>query len=125
MVGLENSVKGTAFYIDKNGEYQEIGPVQEVSFTEEKNEEFNKLEDLYNETGFTAELEIKLKKYSKKRFKKLLMSYGIQRNDAEIFAVIVGDKKSCIFRNDFGLIIAKGIVTAWQYDNFRRKKVEK
>lgn len=127
MVGLENSVKGTAFYIDKNGEYQEIGPVQEVSFTEEKNEEFNKLEDLYNETGFTAELEIKLKKYSKKRFKKLLMSYGIQRNDAEIFATIAGDKKSCIHRNDFGLIIAKSIMTVWQYGNYnnKRKKVEK
>ena len=115
MVGLENSVKGTAFYIDKNGEYQEIGTVESNSLEAEENDKFNNMENIYNETGFTAELEIKLKKYSKKRFKKLLMSYGIQRNDAEIFATIAGDKKSCIMRNDFGLIIAKGIVSVWQY----------
>ena len=115
MVGLENSVKGTAFYIDKNGEYQEIGTVESNSLEAEENDKFNNMENIYNETGFTAELEIKLKKYSKKRFKKLLMSYGIQRNDAEIFASIAGDKKSCIMRNDFGLIIAKGIVSVWQY----------
>ena len=73
------------------------------------------MEDLYNKTGFTAELEVKLKKYSKKKFKKLLMAQGIQRNDAEIFATIAGDKKSYIHRNDFRLIIAKGIVSVWQY----------
>ncbi len=116
MVELENSVKGTAFYIDKNGEYQEIGTVESNSLEEEENsKEWEKLEDLYKETGFTAEVEIKVKKYTKKKFKKLLMSYGIQRNDAEIFATIAGDKKSCIYRNDFGLIIAKGIVSVWQY----------
>ena len=71
------------------------------------------MEEIYNETSFTAELEIKLKKYSKKRFKKLLMAQGIQRNDAEIFASISGDKKSWIIRNDFGLMITKSIVTAW------------
>lgn len=114
MVGLENSVKGTAFYIDKNGEYQEIGTgtIEFNSIETEENEHFKEMEDLYNKTGFTAELEIKLKKYSKKRFKKLLMSYGIQRNDAEIFAIIAGDKKSYLTRNDFGLIIAKGVATA-------------
>ena len=115
MVGPENSVKGTAFYIDKNGEYQEIGTVESNSLEAEENDKFNNMEDIYKETGFTAELEVKLKKYSKKRFKKLLMSYGIQRNDAEIFATIAGDKKSYIRRNDFGLIIAKGIVSVWQY----------
>ena len=113
MVGLESSVKGTVFYIDKNGEYQEIGKIENIKL--EEDEKFNEMEDLYKETGFTAELEVKLKKYSKKRFKKLLMSYGIQRNDAEIFATIAGDKKSCIMRNDFDLIIAKGIVSVWQY----------
>lgn len=126
MVGLENSVKGTAFYIDKNGEYQEIGTVESNSLeAEENNKEWEKPEDLYKETGFTAEVEIKVKKYTKKKFKKLLMSYGIQRNDAEIFTIIAGDKKSCISRNDCGLIIAKGIVTAWKYGKIKRKKVEK
>ena len=116
MVGLENSVKGTAFYIDKNGGYQEIGTVESNSLeAEENSKEWEKLEDLYKETGFTAEVEIKVKKYTKKKFKKLLMSYGIQRNDAEIFAIIAGDEKSYIRRNDFGLIIAKGIVSVWQY----------
>lgn len=115
MVGLENSVKGTAFYIDKNGEYQEIGTVESNSLEAEENDKSNNMEDIYNETGFTAECEIKVKKYTKKRFKKLLMAQGIQRNDAEIFATIARDKKSYIRRNDFGLIIAKGIVSVWQY----------
>lgn len=82
MVGLENSVKGTIFYIDKDGEYQEIGTIESTSLeAKENSKEWKKLEDLYKETEFTAELEIKQKKYSKKRFKKLLMSCGIQRND--------------------------------------------
>lgn len=42
MVGLESSVKGMAFYIDKNGEYKEIGNVQEISLIED--EENNKKE---------------------------------------------------------------------------------
>ena len=98
-------------------EYKELGTgtVEFNSEEIEESEHFKKMEDLYNKTGFTAELEVKLKKYSKKRFKKLLMAQGIQRNDAEIFATIAGDKKSCIHRNDFGLIIAKGIASVWQY----------
>lgn len=98
-------------------EYKELG-VGTIEFNAEEAEENELLKDLnktYEEKGYTAELEIKLKKYSKKKFKKLLMSQGIQRNDAEIFATIAGDKKSCIMRNDFGLIIAKGIVSVWQY----------
>ena len=123
MVELENSVKGTAFYIDKNGEYQEIGTVESNSLEEEENsKEWEKLEDLYKETGFTAEVEIKVKKYTKKKFKKLLMSYGIQRNDAEIFAIIAGDEKSSINRNNLGLIMVRAINSMV---NKKRKKVEK
>ena len=123
MVGLENSVKGTAFYIDKNGEYQEIGTVESNSLeAEENSKEWEKLEDLYKETGFTAEVEIKVKKYTKKKFKKLLMSYGIQRNDAEIFTIIAGDEKSSINRNNLGLIMVRAINSMV---NKRRKKVEK
>lgn len=120
--------KSKFYLVDKNGETKklETGTLEFSSIeAEENSKEWKKLEDLYKEAGFTAELEIKLKKYSKKRFKKLLMSQGIQRNDAEIFATIAEDKKSCILRNDFGLIIAKGIVTAWEYGNHKRKKVEK
>ena len=123
MVELENSVKGTAFYIDKNGEYQEIGTVESNSLeAEENSKEWEKLEDLYKETGFTAEVEIKVKKYTKKKFKKLLMSYGIQRNDAEVFAIIAGDEKSSINRNNLGLIIVRAINSMV---NKKRKKVEK
>lgn len=120
--------KGKLYYKSKDDkEYKELGTgeVEFSSIEEGKNSEFNEMEEIYNETGFTAELEIKLKKYSKKRFKKLLMAQGIQRNDAEIFASIAGDKKSWIHRNDFGLMITTSIVTAWRYGNTKRKKVEK
>ena len=124
----EGFEKGRIYFKGKDDkEYKElgVGTIESTSLeSEENNKEWKKIEDLYNETGFTAELTIKLKKYSKKRFKKLLMSQGIQRNDAEIFATIAGDKKSCVSRNDFGLIITKSIVTAWQYGN-RKRKVEK
>lgn len=119
MVGLESSVKATAFYIDKNGEYQEIGDVKEVSLTEEKEERLAELEKLYNEEGYTGEVEIKLKKYSKKRFKKLLMSRGIQRNDAEIFASIANERKSGISRNIFGEIMVQAITSQW---NIKKEK---
>lgn len=114
--GLE---KGKIYFKSKDDEkYKELG-VGSIEFNaeeaEENNKELKELEDLYKETGFTTELEIKLKKYSKKRFKKLLMAQGIQRNDAEIFATIAGDKKSYLNRNDFGLIVAKGIESVWQY----------
>lgn len=122
MVGLESSVKGTAFYIDKNGEYQEIGTIESNSVEVEENDKFNDMEDIYNETGFTAELEVKLKKYSKKRFKKLLMAQGIQRNDAEIFASIASNRRAGISRNIFGEFIVQGRVSQWKN---RRKKVEK
>lgn len=104
--------------------YKELG-TETIEFNSEEaqeSEHFKEMEELYNKTGFTAELEIKLKKYSKKRFKKLLMSYGIQRDDAEIFASIAGDKKSYISRNDFGLIIVKGIVTTWQYGILKERR---
>ena len=114
----EKFEKGKIYFKGKDDEeYKELG-TGSIEFNEkeaeENSKEWEKLEDLYKETGFTAELEVKLKKYSKKKFKKLLMSYGIQRNDAEIFASIAGDKKSCIHRNDFGLIIAKGVVSVWK-----------
>ena len=116
---IEGFEKGKIYFKSKDDEeYKELGigtMESNLVEAEENSKEREKLENLHKETGFTAELEIKLKKYSKKRFKKLLMSYGIQRNDAEIFATIAGDKKSYIRRNDFGLIIAKGIVSVWQY----------
>ena len=114
----EGFEKGKIYFkSQEDEEYKELG-VGTIEFNTEEAEENELLKVLnktYEEKGYTAELEIKLKKYSKKKFKKLLMSQGIQRNDAEIFATIAGDKKSCIMRNDFGLIIAKGIASVWQY----------
>lgn len=114
----EGFEKSKIYFKSKDDEeYKELG-VGTIEYNAEEAEENKLLEDLnktYDKKGYTAELEIKLKRYSKKRFKKLLMAQGIQRNDAEIFATIAGDKKSCIMRNDFGLIIAKGIVSVWQY----------
>lgn len=103
------------FKSQDNEEYKELGILAESVNIEAEENEFNKMKNLYDETGFTAEFEIKLKKYSKKRFKKLLMARGIQRNDAEIFATIAGDKKSAITRDNFGLMIATGIATAWKF----------
>ena len=114
----EGFEKSKIYFKSKDDEeYKELG-VGTIEYNAEEAEENKLLEDLnktYDEKGYTAELEIKLKRYSKKRFKKLLMAQGIQRNDAEIFATIAVDKKSCIFRNDFGLIIAKGIASLWKY----------
>ena len=114
----EGFEKSKIYFKSKDDEeYKElgVGTIEYNTEEAEENDKFNNMEDIYSETGFTAELEVKLKKYSKKRFKKLLMAQGIQRNDAEIFATIAVDKKSCIFRNDFGLIIAKGIASLWKY----------
>ena len=81
MVGLENSVKGTIFYIDKDGEYQEIGTIESTLLeAEENSKEWEKLEDLYKETEFTA-----------------------------IFAIIAGNEESSINRNNLGLIMVQAI----------------
>lgn len=121
----EEFEKGKLYFKSKNDEeYKElgIGTIESNSLEAEGNDKFNNMEDIYNETGFTAEVKIKVKKYTKKRFKKLLMSYGIQRNDAEIFAIIAGDEKSSINRNNLGLIMVQAINSMV---NKKRKKVEK
>ena len=53
------------------------------------------------ENDGSLEFEFKLKKYSKKRFKKILMSNGIQRNEAEIYSYIAGRTNS---RDDYTII---------------------
>lgn len=87
MMPLENSVKGTLFVQDEDGEYKELGQVKSVEFSKVLNEDDNNIfNDLFKETTF--ECEITIKRYKKKRFKKLLMSYGIERNLAEICSKI-------------------------------------
>lgn len=91
----EDFNKGKLYYKSKDDkEYKEIGTgtLESSSIEEGEKDIFEKLEGLYNKKGFKIEIDIKTKKYKKKRFKKLLMSYGIQRNDAEILTSITSNK---------------------------------
>lgn len=80
----EGMEKGKLYFKSKEDEeYKELGTgtVLEPSFTEVEEKEINELRSAA-EKQFT--FNIKTKKYRRKRFKKLLMSKGIQRNEAEI-----------------------------------------
>lgn len=44
MTGLENSIKGTAFYITEEGEYKELGTIKAIE-TEEPEEYTNIIQD--------------------------------------------------------------------------------
>ena len=90
MMPLGDSVKGTLFVQDEDGEYKELGHVSSIEFSKELNEDDNDFNDFSNilQSEGTVECEISIKRYKKKRFKKLLMSYGIERNLAEICSKI-------------------------------------
>ena len=97
----EESEKGKLYYkAQGEAEYKELGTVTEISVkpseetTETDIKEFTK--ESYPFSG-TAEITLKIRTYKRKRFKKLLMSKGIQRNIAEILSRILK-------RNDFTLI---------------------
>lgn len=66
-------------------EYKELGTgtILEPSFTEAEEKEIN---NICSTTSGELTFNIKTKKYKRKRFKKLLMSRGIQRNEAEIYS---------------------------------------
>lgn len=87
MMPLGDSIKGTLFIQDEDGEYKELGQAKPIEFSKVLNEEDDNIfNDLFKETIF--ECKISIKRYKKKRFKKLLMSYGIERNLAEICSKI-------------------------------------
>lgn len=98
---LESSIKGIAFYINENGEYKELGetkPIQIIQNFGEAAEKAGKaMQDFVD--SFTAEISIpvQFKKYKRKRFKKLLMAKGIQRNQADLYS-------RTLARTDFSLI---------------------
>lgn len=80
----EKFEKGKIYFKGKDDEeYKElgIGTALETSLTEDK--EINNICDITSEE-FT--FNIKTKKYRRKRFKKLLMSKGVQRNEADIYS---------------------------------------
>ena len=85
----EDTGKSKFYFKTEDGEYKELG-TGTLEFSsieaEENNKEWKKLNELYNTKGYTAEIEIQTKKYRRKRFKKLLMSRGVERNLAEIYS---------------------------------------
>lgn len=95
MMPLESSVKGSLFFKDKDGEYSEIKGVSETS---EAIESFEKFSNAAKEVGiamsdfaksldkYTFELECEIKYLKRKRFVKLLMCNGYQRNEANQIA---------------------------------------
>lgn len=88
------------YFEDENGELKELGITKDIETYIEEDKEINKLiKDLENNE--TYEFEFKIKKYSKKRFKKLLMSKGIQRNEARIYSYLAGKRN---IRDDYGII---------------------
>lgn len=106
-----NTLESNArFYMCKEGsdEVVEIGEVKEINFTE-FNPDFSSDEtwmDLFNqchEITFTAQFP----KYSRKRFKKLLMSKGMCRNMAEDACNIIGSARGRLSYGEsavFGLL---------------------
>lgn len=81
----EEFEKGKFYFKGENDkEYKELGTgtVLESNFTEEE-KEFN---NLCCETEEEIAFDIETKRYKRKRFKKLLMARGIQRNDAELYS---------------------------------------
>ena len=82
----EGFEKSKIYFKSKDDEeYKELGTgtLLEPSFTEEEEKEIN---NIFSATSEELTLNIKTKKYRRKRFKKLLMSRGIQRNEAEIYS---------------------------------------
>ena len=101
MMPLGDSVRGTLFVQDEDGEYKELGQAKPIEFSKVLNEDDDNIfNDLFKETTF--ECEISIKRYKKKRFKKLLMSYGYSRNLAEIYSKIYP-------RNQITLVMLGGI----------------
>lgn len=97
----ESELKGKLYFkAQGEAEYKELGTVTKVSAnTAEETTEID-IEGLTKEiTPFSgsAEVSFKIRTYKRKKFKKLLMSRGIQRNIAETLS-----RK--LKRNDFTLI---------------------
>ncbi len=120
----EEFEKGKMYYKSKDDKELGTGTLEFSSIEEEEKDIFEKLEELYDKKGFKIEIDVKIKKYKKKRFKKLLMSYGIQRNNAEILTSITSNKKYPVKRDDFGLIliIAKSIESSFEINKEREEK---
>ena len=80
----EDIGKSKFYLVDKNGQTKELGTgrVESISVEAEGQETYNTCSA--PEVEFT--FNIQTKKYRRKRFKKLLMSRGVERNWAEIYS---------------------------------------
>ena len=87
---LENSVKGTAFYINSDGEYKELGEAKLIQTIQNvgvaAKESGKAIQDFLDAFETAVNIPVQFKKYKKKRFKKLLMAKGIQRNQADLYS---------------------------------------
>ena len=98
MMPLESSIKGSLFFKDEDGEYSEIKGVSEISETQASIEALEKFSNSAKQVGIamsdfakslsecTFELECEIKYLTRKRFVKLLMCNGYQRNEANQIA---------------------------------------
>lgn len=98
---LESSVKGKLFYINEDGKYKELGEAKEIQkiqdFGVAAKESGRAMKDFLDAFETTVSIPVQFKKYKKKRFKKLLMARGIQRNQADYYS-------RTLPRTDFSLI---------------------
>lgn len=98
---LENSIKKAVFYINEDGEYKELGEAKEIQIIQDFGEAAKKAGKAMKDFIDTFEREISIpvefKRYKRKRFKKLLMARGIQRNEADYYS-------KTLPRTDFYLI---------------------
>lgn len=80
----EDIGKSKFYLVDKNGQTKELGTgrVESISVEAEGQETYNTCSAPEGEFTFN----IQTKKYRRKRFKKLLMSRGVERNWAEIYS---------------------------------------
>ena len=98
MMPLESSIRGSLFFKDEDVEYSEIKGVSEISETQASIETLEKSAKAAKEEGIemsdfakslgecTFELECKIKYLKRKKFVKLLMCNGYQRNEANQIA---------------------------------------
>lgn len=75
---------GKVYFKAIDDEYKELN-VTDIEETLENDEE-SKIKQRNYEAEGEIEITIETKKYTRKRFKKLLMSRGIQRNIAEVYS---------------------------------------
>lgn len=107
-MNLNTLASDARFYMCKEGsdEFIEIGEVKEINLTEPDFSSDETWMDLFNQC-YEITLPVQFPKYSRKRFKKLLMSRGMPRNMAEDVCNIIGSSRGRLSYGEsavFGLL---------------------